>query len=177
MAGNLLRGFLCVLLRPISEYAKFVVVYVVQGSLVVLMNVGIAGSLMPLVGERVNDRQWIADLIASLRQLGIGCSPLWPPSQCWFARSWRAIGTGVGRLSHLWRRFCWFQSGLHGLAVHIARRWPAGDRPNVRLPQCISMASRRQIRRPSLRIFQGHDLQFHAACQWRNEQRQCCSTV
>lgn len=69
MAGNLLRGFLRVLLRPISEYAKFVVVYAVQGSLFVLMNVGIAGSLMPLVGERVNDRQWIADLIASLRQL------------------------------------------------------------------------------------------------------------
>lgn len=67
MAGNLLRGFLRVLLRPISEYAKFVVVYAVQGSFVVLMDVGIAGSLMPLVGERVNDRQWIGDLIASLR--------------------------------------------------------------------------------------------------------------
>jgi hypothetical protein len=69
MAGNLLYGFLCVRLLPITEYAKFVVVFAIQGSLVVLMDVGITGSLMPLVGQRVDDRQWIADLVASLRQL------------------------------------------------------------------------------------------------------------
>ena len=69
LAGNLLYGFLCVRLLPIEEYAKFVVVFVIQGSLVVLMDVGITGSLVPLVGDRIEDRQLIADFVASLRQL------------------------------------------------------------------------------------------------------------
>jgi len=68
-AGNLLFGFLCIRLLPISEYAKFVVVFAIQGSLVVLMDLGIIGSLVPLVGERVGDLQLIADLVASLRRL------------------------------------------------------------------------------------------------------------
>ncbi len=69
MAGNLLYGFLCVRLLPIPEYAKFVVVFAIQGSLVVLMDVGITGSLVPLVGDRVDDLQLIADYVASLRKL------------------------------------------------------------------------------------------------------------
>jgi len=69
MAGNLLYGFLCVRLLPIDQYAKFVVVFAIQGSLVVLMDIGITGSLVPLVGERIDDRQLIADFLASLRQL------------------------------------------------------------------------------------------------------------
>ena len=69
MAGNLLYGFLCVRLLPIPDYAKFVVIFAIQGSLVVLMDVGITGSLVPLVGQRIDDRQLIADLVASLRQL------------------------------------------------------------------------------------------------------------
>jgi len=69
MAGNLLYGFLCVRLLPIDEYAKFVVVFAIQGSLVVLMDVGITGSLIPLIGDRIEDRQLIADFVASLRQL------------------------------------------------------------------------------------------------------------
>jgi len=69
MAGNLFYGFLCVRLLPIDEYAKFVVVFAIQGSLVVLMDIGITGSLVPLVGERIEDRQLIADFVASLRQL------------------------------------------------------------------------------------------------------------
>jgi hypothetical protein len=69
MAGNLLYGLLCVRLLPVPEYAKFVVVFATQGSLVVLMDVGITSSLVPLVGDRIDDRQWIADLVASLRQL------------------------------------------------------------------------------------------------------------
>ena len=69
MAGNLLYGLLCVRLLPIAEYAKFVVVFAIQGSLVVLMDVGISGSLVPLIGERIDDRQLIADFVASLRQL------------------------------------------------------------------------------------------------------------
>jgi hypothetical protein len=69
MAGNLLYGFLCIRILPVSEYAKFVVVFAIQGSLVVLMDVGITGCLVPLVGERIDDRQLIADYVASLRQL------------------------------------------------------------------------------------------------------------
>src|ERR1700734_1629031 len=69
MAGNLLYGFICIRLLPLTEYAKFVVVFAIQGSLVVLMDVGITGSLVPLVGERIDDRQLIADYVASLRQI------------------------------------------------------------------------------------------------------------
>ena len=69
MAGNILYGFLCVRLLPIADYAKFVVVFAIQGSLVVLMDVGISGSLIPLIGGRIDDRQLIADYVASLRQL------------------------------------------------------------------------------------------------------------
>jgi O-antigen/teichoic acid export membrane protein len=69
LAGNLLYGILCVRLLPVSGYAMFAVVFASLGSLVVLMDIGISGSLVPLVGERVNDRQLIADYVASLRQL------------------------------------------------------------------------------------------------------------
>ncbi len=69
MAGNILYGFLCVRLLPVADYAKFVVVFAIQGSLVVLMDVGISGSLIPLIGDRINDLQLIADYVASLRQL------------------------------------------------------------------------------------------------------------
>jgi O-antigen/teichoic acid export membrane protein len=69
MAGNMLYGLLCVRLLPIADYAKFVVVFGIQGTLVVLMDIGISGSLIPLVGEHVEDRQLIADYVASLRQL------------------------------------------------------------------------------------------------------------
>lgn len=69
MAGNLLYGFLCVRLLPLSGYAKFAVVFAYLGSLVTLMDVGISGSLVPLVGQRTDDLQLIADYVASLRQL------------------------------------------------------------------------------------------------------------
>ena len=69
VAGNLLYGIVCVWLLPVSEYAKFVVVFAIHGSLVVLLDIGITGSIVPLVGDRVDDRQLIADYIASLRQL------------------------------------------------------------------------------------------------------------
>jgi O-antigen/teichoic acid export membrane protein len=67
--GNLIYGILCVRLLPASEYAKFVVVFSVAGTLVVLMDVNISTSLAPLIGERINDRKLIADYVASLRQL------------------------------------------------------------------------------------------------------------
>ena len=69
MAGNLLYGLLCVRLLPSTEYAKFVVVFAVQGTIIALMDVNFTGTLVPLVGERIHDHQLIADYVASLRQL------------------------------------------------------------------------------------------------------------
>ena len=69
LIGNLIYGLLCVRLLPTSEYAKFVVVFGVYGTLVVLMDVNFSGSLIPLIGDRVDDRQLIADYVASLRKL------------------------------------------------------------------------------------------------------------
>lgn len=67
--GSMFYGITCIRLLPLDQYAQFVVVFAIQGSLVVLMDAGISGSIIPLVGERVNDLQLIADYIASLRQL------------------------------------------------------------------------------------------------------------
>jgi hypothetical protein len=50
MAGNLLYGLLCVRLLPSAEYAKFVVVFAVQGTIIALMDVNFTGTLVPLVG-------------------------------------------------------------------------------------------------------------------------------
>ena len=69
IVANLLYGLLCVRLLPSSEYAKFVVLFGVQGTLVVLMDVNFSGTLIPLVGNRIDDRKLIADFVASLRQL------------------------------------------------------------------------------------------------------------
>jgi len=72
VAGNLLYGLLCIRLLPVEEYAKFVVVFAIQGSLIVLMDIGGSGSLTPLVGERADDLRLIADYLASSRQLAYG---------------------------------------------------------------------------------------------------------
>ncbi len=69
IACNLLFGLLCVRLLPVGEYAKFVVVFAIQGSLMVLLDVGISGAFVPLIGDRIEDRQLIADYLASLRQI------------------------------------------------------------------------------------------------------------
>ncbi len=62
-------GFLCIRLLPMGDYAKFVVVFSIQASLMILLDVGISGTLVPLVGERIEDRRLIADYLASLRQI------------------------------------------------------------------------------------------------------------
>jgi len=69
IAANLLYGLLCVRLLPSSEYAKFVVLFGVQGTLLVLMDVNFSGTLIPLIGDRIDNRKLIADYVASLRQL------------------------------------------------------------------------------------------------------------
>ena len=69
VACNLVYGLLCVRLLAPADYAKFVVLFGVQGTFVILMDVGVTGSLIPLVGERVDDRELIADYVASIRYL------------------------------------------------------------------------------------------------------------
>lgn len=68
-AGNLLYGFFCVRLLPIPQYARYAVVFGFLGTLMLLMDSGTSNALLPLVGEQIDNRQLIADLVASLRQL------------------------------------------------------------------------------------------------------------
>jgi len=69
IAANLLYGLLCVRLLPSADYAKFVVLFGVQGTVLVLMDVNFSGTLIPLIGDRINNHRLIADYVASLRQL------------------------------------------------------------------------------------------------------------
>jgi hypothetical protein len=69
LAGNLLYGLLCVRWLPTADYAQFVVLFGIQGSMVVLMDIGASSSVIPLIGEHIHDRQLIADYIASLRHI------------------------------------------------------------------------------------------------------------
>ena len=67
LLGNLVFGLLCVRLIAPVDYAKFVVLFGVQGTLSVLMDLNLSGTLVPIIGERIHDRQLIADYIASMR--------------------------------------------------------------------------------------------------------------
>lgn len=71
LAANLFYGFLCVRLLPIPEYAKYAVVFGFLGTVTILMDVGFSGTLLPLIGERIDDLQLIADYVASLRRLAL----------------------------------------------------------------------------------------------------------
>jgi len=126
-AGNLIYGFLCVRLLPISDYAEFAVVFGFLGTLTVLMDIGISSTLLPLVGERIDDRQLIADYVASLRQLAhwlyiavapllVVVYPLVVRRQQW---SWKVVAGMVAIL--LAAGWCARISGAYG-AVLIVRR-------------------------------------------------------
>jgi O-antigen/teichoic acid export membrane protein len=80
MAGNLLYGLLCVRWLPIAGYAKFVVVFGLLGSVGLLLNAGISNTLAPLVGEQVDDKQLIADYVASLRTVALWLFALVAPA-------------------------------------------------------------------------------------------------
>lgn len=67
--GNMLYGFLCIRLLPIGEYAKFVVIFSLQASLMILLDIGVSGTFIPLIGERIDDKQLVADYLATLRQI------------------------------------------------------------------------------------------------------------
>jgi O-antigen/teichoic acid export membrane protein len=106
IATNLIYGLLCVRLLPSSEYAKFVVVFGAQGTLVVLMDLNFSGTIIPLIGERVNDHNLIADYVASLRQLSywlfaivgagtIVCFPFLVKHRSW---DWSVVGPMIGIL-------------------------------------------------------------------------------
>ena len=82
MAGNLLYGLLCVRLLPIPDYARFAVLFGYMGSLVVLLDIGISNSLAPLVGEKIHDKQLIADYVASLRQIAQRLYLIMAPITC-----------------------------------------------------------------------------------------------
>lgn len=68
-AGNLLYGFLCVRILPKADYAKFTVVFGFLGALSLLSDVTLSGTVLPLIGDRIDNLPLIADYIASLRQL------------------------------------------------------------------------------------------------------------
>jgi len=71
MAGNLCYGLLCVRMLPVPDYAKFAVLFGYMGSLTVLLDIGIASTLAPLVGEHIENLQLIADYVASIRRIAL----------------------------------------------------------------------------------------------------------
>src|SRR5271170_1424368 len=71
VGGNLLYGLLCVRMLPVPEYAKFAVLFGYMGSLTVLLDVGVAGTLAPLVGEQIANLPLIASYVASIRRLAL----------------------------------------------------------------------------------------------------------
>ncbi len=105
-AANILYGLLCVRLLAPSDYAKFVVVFGVQGSLVSLMDLGVSNTIFPLIGERVDDRQLIADYVASFRSIaraiyliiGAGLVFLYPMLVRNRGWSWPVIAAMIGIL-------------------------------------------------------------------------------
>jgi hypothetical protein len=71
MTGNLVYGLLCVRMLPKDEYAKFAVLFGYMGSLTVLLDIGISGTLAPLVGEQIGNLRLIANYVASIRKLAL----------------------------------------------------------------------------------------------------------
>jgi O-antigen/teichoic acid export membrane protein len=71
MAGNMLYGLLCVRMLPIPSYAKFAVLFGFMGSLTTLLDIGISGTLTPLVGEQIANLPLIASYVASIRRIAL----------------------------------------------------------------------------------------------------------
>jgi len=69
MTGNMLYGLLCVRMLPVPEYAKFAVLFGYMGTLTVLLDIGISGTLAPLVGEQITNLQLIANYLTAMRRL------------------------------------------------------------------------------------------------------------
>jgi O-antigen/teichoic acid export membrane protein len=133
---NLVFGLLCVRLIAPVDYAKFVVLFGVQGTLSILMDLNLSGTLVPIIGERIHDRQLIADYIASMRVVarrvyyivGLGlifAYPLLVRRQHW---TWRLVaGMVVTLLISTW--FIRINS-IYGAVLILARQrqvWAYGQ--------------------------------------------------
>lgn len=127
VSARLLYGFICVRILPLQDYAKFAVVSGLIGTISILMDVNMSGTLAPLIGERVNNKSIIADYVASLRKVVhilfiivsfvvLFSFPLIVRHQHW------GIGTILVMLSFLLAT-CWFvrMSGAYGAALIINR--------------------------------------------------------
>ena len=136
LAGNLLYGLLCVRLLTTGEYAKFVVVFGIQGTLLVLMDINFSATLIPLVGERFQDRRLIADYVSSLRHLSnrlfvavaIGTLFVYPFLVKHRAWSWQTIATMIGLL--LISTWCMRIGSAYGAVLILLRdrkRWYRGQ--------------------------------------------------
>jgi hypothetical protein len=71
VAGNLVYGLLCVRMLSKPEYAMFAVLFGFMGSLTVLLDIGVASTLAPLVGGQIGNLQLVADYIASIRRIAL----------------------------------------------------------------------------------------------------------
>lgn len=136
LLGNLVFGLLCVRLIAPVDYAKFVVLFGVQGTLSVLMDLNLSGTLVPIIGERIHDRQLIADYIASMRVVvrrvyyivGFGlifAYPLLVRRQHW---SWQLVAGMVATLLVS----TWFIriNSVYGILLIVLRKrqtWAAGQ--------------------------------------------------
>jgi O-antigen/teichoic acid export membrane protein len=142
-AINLLYGILCVRLLSVDGYAKFSLVFAFQTSLSLLADVGSTSALAPLVGERINDLQLIADYVASLRQLSVRlfsvlaavtmvAFPLIVMKQHWGGKS-------VAFLVSMLIIFVWFARarGAYGAVLILRRERAAWYRP----PMIVSVVA------------------------------------
>jgi len=71
MTGNMLYGLLCVRMLPIASYAQFAVLFGFMGSLTTLLDIGMSGTLTPLVGEQIANLPLIASYVASIRRIAL----------------------------------------------------------------------------------------------------------
>ena len=71
MIGNSIYGLLCVRMLPVPDYAKFAVLFGFMGSLTVLLDIGISGTLAPMVGEQIENLPLIANYVASIRRIAL----------------------------------------------------------------------------------------------------------
>ena len=71
MFGNLIYGLVSVRTLPVPDYAKFAVLFGFMGSLTVLLDIVVTGTLAPMVGERIDNLPLIANYVASIRRIAL----------------------------------------------------------------------------------------------------------
>jgi len=68
-------GFLLLRWMPVGDYAVFTLAFAIQSAMIAFVDVGFSGSIVPLVGARVNDRAVIGAYVAGARQLRLWSLP------------------------------------------------------------------------------------------------------